>query len=576
MRRRYVIFSAVIVFVLGWIALPVGWSDLVPSSGGRQLAFDFFSSAFQPAFEFEINALERAQSMPFWAVVLNAWWMTLRYAIVSTSLAVLIGFIGGILASRSWWVRPSPSLKAFRFAVRSFAIAVRSVHELFWALFFLAAFGTSPLVAVLALAIPFSGALIKIFSELIDEADTSARDVFLASGASGLVAMLFGILSRELPNGISYVFYRFECAIRSSVVLGFIGIPTIGYRISTAFEDGHYREIWTYFYVLIASIGFVEFFGSRMRMWLSQAAKVKHESNRNDSLTLLWRKRSRSMRLRLFVCSGCVLVVLAWVSPGLWFGQSSFQDGFSRTVEFFEELVPYPVREYGSFGEFLPWIGNQIFAEGGGLAIWWTFHLATLGALLAGAAGVMLSLMGARRIATDTPFSIPVAKGAGVRRTVGMGVRFVAAVSRALPEFILAFLLLQIFGPTLWALILALAVHNAGILARLNAEVIDNTVSTAPQVLLLAGGKRSSAFFGTLITENFNRLLLLLCYRWETCIRDATVLGTLGVGTIGFLISEARLRLYYDEMLLLTILSGVLVFAGDLGSDWLRRKLALS
>lgn len=142
-----------------------------------------------------------------------------------------------------------------------------------------------------------------------------------------------------------------------------------------------------------------------------------------------------------------------------------------------------------------------------------------------------------------------------------------------MPEFILAFLLLQIFGPTIWALIFALAIHNGGILLRLGAEVVDNLESHAAQLVLLEGANRSTTYFGILLPESFNRFVLYLFYRWETCIREATILGMLGVGSLGFLISEAGVRFYYDEMLLWVVLGGGLVFIGDLASDYVRYRL---
>jgi phosphonate transport system permease protein len=129
------------------------------------------------------------------------------------------------------------------------ATAVRSVHELMWALLFLSAVGTSPLAAVLAMALPYGGTLAKIFSELLDESESSAAGVIRMSGGGGLAAFSAGVVTKALPDLVTYALYRLECAIRSSAVLGFVGVPTLGYEIKTAYEDGHYREIWTYLYV---------------------------------------------------------------------------------------------------------------------------------------------------------------------------------------------------------------------------------------------------------------------------------------------------------------------------------------
>ena len=151
--------------------------------------------------------------------------------------------------------------------------------------------------------------------------------------------------------------------------------------------------------------------------------------------------------------------------------------------------------------------------------------------------------------------------------------RVTALVMRSIPEYILAFLLLQVFGPTVWPLVLALALHNGGILIRLGSEVVDNRPSRAGQVLVAQGGSRRSSFLGSLLPESFNRFLLLIFYRWETCIREATVLGMLGVLSLGSLIDEANTRLFYDDMILYVLMGALLVFAGDVVSDLLRLRI---
>lgn len=571
MKRRVVLLLAFVLFVLGVAVLQLNWRDLWPSEGGRQLAADFFSAALRPALDYEELGVgfERA---PFLEKVFTAWWMTLRYALAAIGLALVTGVIGGVLASRSWWVNATMPLRVFRSALRVFATAVRSVHELLWALLFLAAVGTTPLVAVLALALPYAGTLVKVFSEILDEADQSAREVVKSSGASGLASLLCTTFVSAIPDGLSYAFYRFECAIRSSAILGFVGIPTLGYEISTAFEDGNYHEIWTYLYVLLATLLVVEALGAQLRSSLKNGAVSQKEPLAKDSVATLWKKRSRSWFLRALSVISLFALVGVWLERASWEGGVSFQQGLNNLNGFLKELVPYPVREENSWTEFWPWLSARLIG-GAGEALWMTFHIATVGILLASSSGLLLSFLGARSLSQKGPRGVPMNQNAWARVVLAKLARLFAVIARSLPEFIIAFLLLQIFGPTLWALILALAIHNGGILARLCAEVVDNSRSATSELLLAKGSSRSMVFFGVLIPENFGRLLLFFCYRWETCIREATILGMLGVGSLGFLISEARARLFFDELILLTLLGGTLVFLGDLASDWLRAKL---
>jgi ABC-type phosphate/phosphonate transport system permease subunit len=116
-----------------------------------------------------------------------------------------------------------------------------------------------------AIAIPYGGTLAKIFSELIDEAPRDSAGALRELGASPAQQFVFGLVPRALPDMCAYAFYRFECAVRSSAVLGFFGFPTLGYSIAQAFENLHYREVWTYLYALIALVLLVELWSGSLR-----------------------------------------------------------------------------------------------------------------------------------------------------------------------------------------------------------------------------------------------------------------------------------------------------------------------
>ena len=66
------------------------------------------------------------------------------------------------------------------------------------------------------------------------------------------------------------------------------------------------------------------------------------------------------------------------------------------------------------------------------------------------------------------------------------------------------------------------------------------------------------------------RFLLFFFYRWETCVREATVLGMLGIVSLGFWIQDARARNFYDEMVFLILLGALLVIIGDVISTLVR------
>ncbi len=120
---------------------------------------------------------------------------------------------------------------------------------------------------------------------------------------------------------------------------------------------------------------------------------------------------------------------------------------------------------------------------------------------------------------------------------------------------------------------MALAIHNAGILGRLGAEVVENAPSTLPRAMRANGSQRSQMFWLGLLPALLGRFLVFFFYRWETCVREATVLGFVGVSSLGFYIQDARARDLYDEMIVLVVAGAGLVLAGDLLSAWVRSRL---
>jgi phosphonate transport system permease protein len=100
---------------------------------------------------------------------------------------------------------------------------------------------------------------------MIDEAPRDAAGAMRDAGASPLQVFFVGLVPRALPDMSAYAFYRFECALRSSAVLGFFGFPTLGYYIAASFENSLYGEVWTYLYALFILIAAADWWSGSLR-----------------------------------------------------------------------------------------------------------------------------------------------------------------------------------------------------------------------------------------------------------------------------------------------------------------------
>ena len=265
-RRKVLIGIASIAIVCGSL---IGLDPMRLLSGNNlKLAGDFMSAALSPAMDYE-NPVPGAE--PFLITVVKSVLMTLRFALLAMSVSIPIGAILAFFSTTTWWpkIKNKRGLKLLLMGThiisKSWIAFARSIHELMWGLLFITAMGISTTAAIIAVSIPFSGILAKIYSEIIEEHSREVQKLFRSIGAGTLSSFSFGIIPQALPDILSYTFYRLECALRTATVFGFIGIETIGYRIKLSSDEFHYHEVWTYLYVLFGTIAMLEWWSRSIR-----------------------------------------------------------------------------------------------------------------------------------------------------------------------------------------------------------------------------------------------------------------------------------------------------------------------
>ncbi len=162
---------------------------------------------------------------------------TLALATAGMALAIALGFPLAVAVSESLSVsRIGPARGAWlgplaRAPLRGLLILMRSVPEIVWALLFVRAVGLGPAAGVLAIAVNYAGMLGKVYFEIFEAGDTRPARAILESGGGRANAFLYGVLPVALPEIVSYSVYRWECAIRASVVMGFVGAGGLGQQM---------------------------------------------------------------------------------------------------------------------------------------------------------------------------------------------------------------------------------------------------------------------------------------------------------------------------------------------------------
>ena len=207
--------------------------------------------------KFVATFLPLATAPEFLQLVLKSTLETLAIATAGMTLAMLIAFPMAFVVTRSLSISrigPGPGFVAgrvLRLLARLALMFFRSIPEIVWALLFVRAVGLGPAAGVLAIGIAYGGMLGKIYSEILESGDTRPTAALLETGGRRLGAFFYGMFPVALPELVSYTVYRWECAVRASVIMGFVGAGGLGQQMELSMRMLNGGEVSTILLVFL-------------------------------------------------------------------------------------------------------------------------------------------------------------------------------------------------------------------------------------------------------------------------------------------------------------------------------------
>jgi phosphonate transport system permease protein len=204
--------------------------------------------------------LPPATNAEFLRELLAATLQTLAIATAGVALAFVIALPLAFVATRSLSIAaigPANGRwrgRALRQAARTVMVLLRSIPEIVWALLFVRASGLGPAAGVLALAITYGGMLAKVYAEILEAADARPARALLQAGSGRVAALCFGLLPLAAEELVSYTVYRWECAIRAAVVMGFVGAGGLGQLMDQALKGFVPNEVSSISLVFLALV----------------------------------------------------------------------------------------------------------------------------------------------------------------------------------------------------------------------------------------------------------------------------------------------------------------------------------
>jgi phosphonate transport system permease protein len=247
------------------------WPMLVLTEFKPWTLFD--AASLKPTLRFLGDFFPPKLDTEFLLLVAKETWRTVAMATAGIALALVLAIPLSLLSVRVLSVsalagRMATLPTVVRTALRWLMIVLRSVPELIWALVFVRVVGLGPTAGVIAIALTYGGMLGKVYAEILESGEGHATQSLLRNGSGRLQAFFYALLPQNAAELVSYTVYRWECAIRSSAVLGFVGAGGLGQLMDSSMKMFNGSEVATMLLVFMALVWLADRASSWLRLQL--------------------------------------------------------------------------------------------------------------------------------------------------------------------------------------------------------------------------------------------------------------------------------------------------------------------
>lgn len=525
--RLHLTFAAVLLS--GWLALPLT---------GAQPARLLDPEGLRNAGEILAGLMRPDVSAEFLARVLELSVESLLIGVLGTVLATAFGTLLALVAIRVPDLDDPPrrapawrrgAAEALRQAARLLLNVCRSIPEIVWAYLFVQMIGLGPGAAVLAIALTVGGNIGKLYAELAEALEPRAIRALRATGASRGAILLHAVLPQVRRAWTGYALFCLECNIRIGTILGVVGAGGLGSEIALSLRYFQYDKLATTLLAVLLFVMGLEALSVRLRrmpprrvLALAAAGAAVALARLDIAWADLWRSPAPG------------LLALDGLAP---------EAGFVRTVAW-------------QVGE--------------------TVLMAWVATLAAAALAAVLAPLAAAHLTTGSYLPDP-PRPPGPRRRARAALqgasRAVLQVTRVMPELTLALVFVVWVGGGPLAGMLAIAVHNIGVMGRLFADVLDEAEPGPPAALQAQGAGRVATFLFGVLPQVRARLAAFALYRFEVNVRATTMVGFVGAGGIGDALHTAISLFHVHDLTLLLLVLLALVAVVDALGDRLRTRL---
>lgn len=257
-----------------------------------------------------------------------------------------------------------------------------------------------------------------------------------------------------------------------------------------------------------------------------------------------WSRFTLAEKLSRFAVYLVTVLAVIWSARQIEIIPEFLADAPEQTLDLFRRMWPFDWKHY-------PKSVHAALIE--------TFHIATLGTLLAILLAIPVALLAARNITRSKPLNL--------------FATFILVSSRSVNSLIWALLFVAMFGPGALAGVLAIAFRSIGFVGKLLAEALEEARVGTIEALASTGASAPAILVKGYWPQVEPSFWAIALFRWDINIRESAVLGLVGAGGIGVALDAALSNLYWDQVGLILAVIFAVVIATEIVTSFIRARI---
>ncbi|AKL96310.1 phosphonate ABC transporter, permease protein PhnE [Clostridium aceticum] len=454
---------------------------------------------------------------------------TIEIAMISSLIGVILAIPFALLTARN--ITPSKYLSIL---LNFFFSFLRTVPNLIWAALLVSIFSIGQFSGILALTITALLISLKLFRENIETINENLLNATRSVGANQIQVLRYSVLPTILELSVSVFFMVLEINIRSATVLGLVGAGGIGQIMWRDLNHLRYDNLATLVLILFFTI-----------ISIDGLSFIVRKSIKKSFINFQSVKSHKSFcKKRVFILVSMTVVAVILVISSIDIHYERFKMGLEQGGVIISRMMKV---ELAYLPKLFEGIGESFF-----IAIF---------ATITGAIGsIFLSFFTAYNT-SPSKSSCWIFKG-------------ITNILRTFPPIITAIILFRGVGPGPLAGGVALSIYTTGVLTKLYSEVIENTHENIKNSILVTGCSNLDSFRHGILPQTLPTFISLVLYRLESNIRTSTILGIIGAGGVGTILTMNITWRNWERVGLLILGISMMIISIDTLSYYLRKKIS--